>query len=156
MAAESAGSLNPSSGAVLGSPALAGSATATPALSDTVQAMRRVKAATRGSGGPNPPPRQPQCPCRPQAPRDNSNAGMWLKYTCRVLSTLPAQTLVLLRWCQNIRHQPWLCCCQRCRCLGGGGQGRGGGARVWFRQLVCLSLGLLRKARGEPSPTPHT
>lgn len=126
MAAESAGSLNPSSGAVLGAPALAGSATATPALSDTVQAMRRVKAATRGSGGPNPPPRQPQCPCRPQAQRDNSNAGMWLKCTCRVLSTLPAQTLVLLDGARTFAISPGSAAANAADVWGEGGRGEVG------------------------------
>lgn len=80
--------------------------------------------------GANLSPANPNVPALPRSQGDNSNGGRWVEGTRRALPAVPAQTLVLLRWCQNIHHQPRLCHCQRCRWLegGGGGAGEGQGA----------------------------
>lgn len=105
----------------------------------------------RGSGSPAGPACQPSCPALSKPQGDNSNGGMWRDCPRGALPTLPPQTLVLLRWCQNVRHPPWLCCCQRCRWLGRRGRaGRVGAACVSLRQLTRRSWGPPGQAPRDP------
>lgn len=84
--------------------------------------------------------------------------GCGLECPRGALPTLPPQTLVLLRWCQNVHHPLWLCCCQRCRWLGRQGRGwAGGGGLASLRQLTRRSWGptsVLRVPPPCPEPRP--
>lgn len=107
--------------------------TLAPSRSDATEATRR------GGAQPADAPHLPALMSLPSpGPQgDNSNGGMWTECMRGAPPTFSAQTLVLFRWCQNVRRPPWLRCCQRCRWLGRRRRpGWGGGG-------PCLSSGSL-------------
>lgn len=167
-AAEGVGSLNPPWRAVFGSPGpwvfhgeLGGSVTSAPALEgfDPIQAAQREGGSTQDAVGADLPPASPKVPALPRSQGDSSNSGRWVEGTRRALRAFPAQTLVLLRWCQNIRYQPRALLLPTLHMAGvGGGGGMGGVAQV--RPLAHLSWGPAwegprRALRLHCTPTPH-